>query len=161
MKFSMYFSKVKINFEFIKGYYREMLRELSKTRCTCQVFIASSYSPKCYTMWFLIPFVRTKPKRSFQRDRNSSRVGNARRSGPAEFEGDVISYEISGNREGYGLRALADFMQNTKTGCFAVISAEIVDHIRRFVVKIKNRTHIMELFEVNSDWNYFVFSSTI
>lgn len=29
-----------------------------------------------------------------------------------EFEGDVISYEISGNREGYGLRASADFTQS-------------------------------------------------
>lgn len=67
-------------------------------------------------MRFLIPFVRTKPKRSFQRDRNSSRAGSARRSGPAEFEGDVISYEISENREGYGLRTLADFTQNTKQG---------------------------------------------
>lgn len=93
----MYFSQEKINFGFVKGYHREMLRELSKTRCIpglCRVFIASSYSPKCYTMRFLIPFVWTKPKRSFQRDRNSSRAGNARRSGPTEFEGDVISCEI-------------------------------------------------------------------
>lgn len=91
-----------------------MLRKLSETAVYQSVFIASSYSPKCYTMRFLIPFVRTKPKRSFQRDRNSSRASNARRSSPAEFEGDVISYEISGNHEGYRLRALADFTQNTK-----------------------------------------------
>lgn len=63
---------------------------------------------------FLIPFLRTNAKCSFQRDRHSSRAGSARSSGHAEFEGDVISYEISGNREGYGLRALADFTQSPK-----------------------------------------------
>lgn len=133
----MYISaKRKLISDLSKDNQREMLRKLPKTRCmpVCPVFIASSYSPKCYAMRFLIPFVRTKPKRSFQRDRNSSRAG----SGTAEFEGDVISYEISGNREGYGLRALADFTQNTKQLFRRNFGGNCRSYTRRFVVKIKN-----------------------